>query len=55
MYSAILELGSLLIDAVKLKNLPVLQAVTMIIVLAFALSNLTADILYAFLNPRIRF
>jgi len=46
--------GSLLVDAVNQKNIPVLQAVTMLIVFFFALSNLIADILYAVLNPRIR-
>ncbi len=47
-------MGSLLVTAVEQKNLPVLQAVTMIIVFFFAFANLLADILYAFLNPRIR-
>lgn len=47
-------LGSLLVDAVKQKNLPVLQAVSMIVVFTFAFSNLIADLLYAALNPRIR-
>jgi peptide/nickel transport system permease protein len=47
-------LGSLLVDAVKQKNLPVLQAVSMIVVFTFAFSNLVADVLYALLNPRIR-
>ncbi len=47
-------LGSLLVDSVKQKNLPVLQAVSMIVVFTFAFSNLIADLLYALLNPRIR-
>ncbi len=47
-------IGSLLVDAVNQKNIPVLQAVVMVIVFAFAFSNLVADILYAVLNPRIR-
>ena len=47
-------LGSLLVEAVQQKNLPVLQAVSMIIVFTFAFANLVADLLYAFLNPRIR-
>ncbi len=47
-------LGSLLIESVEQKNLPVLQAVSMIIVTTFALANLIADLLYAALNPRIR-
>lgn len=47
-------MGSLLVTAVKQKNLPILQAVVMIIVFFFAASNLAADLLYAALNPRIR-
>lgn len=47
-------LGALLVEAVKQKNIPVLQAVVMITIFFYALSNLIADILYAVLNPRIR-
>jgi peptide/nickel transport system permease protein len=47
-------MGSELIGAVERKNIPVLQAITMIIVFIFALANLLADLLYALLNPRIR-
>jgi peptide/nickel transport system permease protein len=47
-------IGSELIRAVEQKNLPILQAITMIIVFIFAFSNLVADLLYAWLNPRIR-
>jgi ABC-type dipeptide/oligopeptide/nickel transport system permease component len=31
-----------------------MQAITMLTVLGFALANLGADLLYAWLNPRIR-
>jgi peptide/nickel transport system permease protein len=47
-------MGSELIGAVERKNIPVLQAISMIIVFIFALANLAADLLYALLNPRIR-
>ena len=47
-------LGSLLVEAVNQKNIPVLQASAMIVVFAFAFSNMIADMLYAILNPRIR-
>lgn len=47
-------MGSLLVTAVNFKNLPVLQAISMIIVFYFSLANLIADLLYAYLNPRIR-
>lgn len=47
-------LGSELVRAVLQKNLPVLQAITIITVFAFAGANFVADLLYAALNPRIR-
>ena len=47
-------LGSMLVSSVTGKNLPVLQAISVLIVFTFAFSNLIADLLYAFLNPRIR-
>lgn len=47
-------LGRLLVFAIDRRDLPMLQAVTMITVLGFALANLVADLLYAWLNPRIR-
>lgn len=47
-------LGALLVEAVKQKNLFLLQACVMVIIFFFALANLMADILYAMLNPRIR-
>jgi peptide/nickel transport system permease protein len=47
-------LGRLMIFAIDRRDLPLLQAVTMVTVLGFALANLGADLLYAWLNPRIR-
>ena len=47
-------LGKELVDAVQAKNIPMIQAIVMLIVLAFALANLAADVLYGLLNPRIR-
>lgn len=47
-------LGSELVKAVEQKNLPLLQSIAVIIVFVFAFANLIADLLYAFLNPRIR-
>ena len=47
-------LGRLLVFAIDRRDLPMLQAVTMITVLGFALANLIADLLYAALNPQIR-
>ena len=46
-------LGRLLTFAIDRRDLPLLQAITLVAVLAFALANLAADVLYAALNPRI--
>jgi peptide/nickel transport system permease protein len=47
-------LGRLMIFAIDRRDLPLLQAVIMVTVLGFALANLAADLLYGWLNPRIR-
>ncbi len=48
-------LGRLVLYAVQRRDLPLIQATTMLIVIIFALANLGADIVYAILNPRIRY
>ncbi len=47
-------LGRLMTFAIDRRDLPLLQAITLITVLGFALANLMADLLYAYFNPRIR-
>ena len=47
-------IGRLLLFAIQRRDLPLIQAVTMLIVTIYSMSNLIADILYAYLNPRIR-
>lgn len=47
-------LGRLLTFAIDRRDLPLLQAITLVAVLTFAVANLAADLLYALLNPRIR-
>lgn len=47
-------IGSLLVTAVTQKNLPVLQAISVLIVFFYTFANLIADVLFALLNPRIR-
>ncbi len=47
-------LGRLLLFAIQRRDLPLLQAITLLLVVVFSLSNLLADIIYALLNPRIR-
>lgn len=46
-------MGRLLVSAIGNHDLPVIQAVAMITVATFALANLSADLLYAALDPRI--
>ena len=46
--------GRLMVFAIDRRDLPLLQALTMVTVLGFALANLIADIIYAYLDPRIR-
>lgn len=48
-------LGRLVLFAVQRRDIPLIQATTMVIVIIFALANLVADIVYALLNPRIRY
>jgi len=48
-------LGRLMLFAIDRRDLPLIQAVTMVTVTVFALANLAADILYAYLDPRIRY
>jgi peptide/nickel transport system permease protein len=47
-------LGRLMVNAVELKDIPVIQASVMVIVFFFAIANSMADLIYAMLNPRIR-
>lgn len=47
-------LGRLLVFAIDRRDLPLIQAITMVTVVIFVVANLIADLLYAYLNPRIR-
>lgn len=47
-------LGRMLVFSIQRQDLPVIQAISMIVVVVFSLSNLAADLLYGLLNPRIR-
>ncbi|MGH2355847.1 MAG: ABC transporter permease [Chloroflexota bacterium] len=46
--------GRLLLEAVNFRDVPVLQAVTLVTAAVYSLANLMADLLYARLNPRVR-
>lgn len=43
------------IDAINNNDFPILQAVTLFMVLAYILMNFVADVLYAIVDPRIRY
>jgi peptide/nickel transport system permease protein len=47
-------LGRLMVFAISRRDLPLLQSISLVAVLGFALANLAADLLYVALNPRIR-
>jgi glutathione transport system permease protein len=48
-------LGRLLVDAVTMRDYPVIQALVLLFSLEFILINLIVDLLYGFINPTIRF
>lgn len=48
-------LGGLLIEAIKASDYPVVQGVTLMLVTVFLLVNLLVDVLYAVIDPRIRY
>ncbi len=48
-------LGRLVLDAVVQRDYPLIQGTILFIALLFMLSNLVVDLLYAYLDPRIRY
>lgn len=48
-------LGRLLVYGIQRRDVALVQACSMVVVAVYSLSNLIADILYAVLNPRIRY
>lgn len=51
---AIPGVGRLMVDAIKQKDYPIVQGGVLFIAVTFSMVNLIVDILYAFLDPRIR-
>lgn len=47
--------GSLLVDSVEFKDVPMVQGVTMVVAFVIIVVNLVTDLLYLFIDPRIRF
>jgi glutathione transport system permease protein len=48
-------LGRLLVDAVTMRDYPVIQRLVLLFSLEFILINLVVDVLYGFINPTIRY
>ena len=48
-------IGRLLVDRVTQRDFPVIQGLVLIIAVAVVVMNLLADLLYAYLDPRIRY
>ena len=48
-------LGSLITDAIQNRDYPVIQASVLFLAVAFTLLNLVTDLLYAAIDPRIRY
>ena len=48
-------LGRLLVDAVDMRDYPVIQALVLLFSLEFILINLIVDVLYGIINPTIRY
>ena len=48
-------LGRLLVDAVSHRDVPVIQMAALSVAVTYALANVAADLLYAYLDPRIRY
>ena len=48
-------MGQFLVDAIVQRDYPVIQGINLIIVVIIVLTNLTVDLVYAVLDPRIRY
>jgi len=48
-------LGRLIVYGIQRRDVVLIQACSMVVVMAYSISNLVADILYSVLNPRIRY
>lgn len=47
-------IGGLAVDAIRARDMPVIQGVVMVFAVMYALVNLVTDVLYAYLDPRLR-
>jgi peptide/nickel transport system permease protein len=47
-------IGSYILLAISVKDLPVIQGVVLVTATAFVLINLLVDVVYGYLNPKVR-
>jgi len=47
-------IGTYVLQAISVKDLPIIQGVVLLTALAFVIINLVVDILYGYLNPKVR-
>ena len=47
--------GWLLLNAIAMRDYPVVQGTVLFLAAAFVLVNLVVDVMYAYLDPRIRY
>ena len=52
---AIPGLGRMLVDAIVRRDYPIIQALLMVVAIVLIGVNLIVDILYAYIDPRIRY
>ena len=52
---AIPGVGRLIVDAVTRRDYPVIQGVILMVTVAYVLINLIVDLIYGYLDPRIRY
>jgi peptide/nickel transport system permease protein len=48
-------LGRLLVFSIQNRDLPTLQAAILVVAAIYAIANFAADLLYVWLNPKIRY
>ena len=48
-------MGRFLFDAINQRDYPVIQGINLVIVTIIVVTNLTVDLVYAVLDPRIRY
>ena len=48
-------MGSLLMTAIKTRDVPLIEACVLLITVIYSLSTMITDLMYSYLNPRVRF